>query len=330
MVIIMNAQLTLVTAARAGISEREQMDIALKLILSQGGIAAMQQIYDAIESHMAAGFALSRQGQNSLRRVINSRAVDRGLIHKYDPQNPGWQITNKGVEHIRSVTGERIGEVRISARALINAQVALNEIRTTLDVVQAIEQVSSPRHRIQALFGKSGLILTITTWETFVEDILKLSVFEKLDRISSPKEVQSIFNSVARSWYESIKRSEDNHLKPNEFVKWTGEGWKQLIRDKLQDDLDKLNTPNSKNIQDLTKKYLGEDITEKWSWPGMSAERTQNRLDELIGLRGELAHRMGDYFEFGLGIPKTRLEKAIDFFQKLVIATEKSVSELIQ
>src|SRR5688572_23839550 len=85
---------SLVSAAEAGITEAEQTKIALELILTQGGVAVIQQIYEAVERKLPPGRYLSQQGKDSLRRVINTRAVLEGYIHKYNKDNPGWRITD--------------------------------------------------------------------------------------------------------------------------------------------------------------------------------------------------------------------------------------------
>ena len=90
----------------------------------------------------------------------------------------------------------------------------------------------------------------------------------------------------------------------------------------------KLVTPKSKNIRDLSKRYLGIDITDSWHWGRTSADQARRKLNELIELRGELAHRIGDYFESGTSVRRDRLVKAIDFVERLAESTETAINEL--
>jgi hypothetical protein len=324
----MNGNPTLVTAAEAGISESEQVKIALELILSQGGIALMQQIYEAVEARLGPGFRLSKQGKDSLRRVVNKRAVEDGYIHAYDRNHPGWQITEEGVNFIRQELGRPVDSVKSTARALVTFRLALKEARALLDFHDEARHNANQNNRNLEVFKRAGIILIVTAWETFIEDILELYVNQKLDNASSPSEMQKAFNAVAQIWYVAILNKQDGHPKPNDFVNWTGENWKQLIRDKLQEDLSTLNTPKSKNVGDLSKRYVGVDITDSWSWRGMSGQRACRKLDRLIELRGELAHRLVNYFEARSSIRRDRLINDIDFIERLAARTEEAILKL--
>jgi len=88
-----------VTGAEAGLSGDEQIRIALQTIEANGGIAKMSQIYDAVERHLN-GLRLSPQGEASLRRLVNSDAVQAGYIYPHDQNNPGWRITTAGREFL--------------------------------------------------------------------------------------------------------------------------------------------------------------------------------------------------------------------------------------
>lgn len=83
------------TAADVGLSRAEQVRIVLRTILAKGGVADMSDIYRAVEEHLR-GALLSRQGQASLREVVNRHAVRAGYIYPHNPKSPGWRITPKG------------------------------------------------------------------------------------------------------------------------------------------------------------------------------------------------------------------------------------------
>lgn len=312
-----------ITAPQAGIPETDQIKIALELILSQGGIAVMQQIYDAVEERMGDNVNLSPQGKHSLRRTINTSAVNRGYVHPYDDNNPGWRITDQGVAYITKELGRPIGKVKVTARVYVNFLLAVEEIRTLLEFYDEIRE-RTPRE----IFKKTGIILTVTAWETFIEDILEVYIDNRLQNATSPREMQSIVNSIAHRWYEAILKQQDNHPRPPDFVRWTGDRWKELIRDKLRGDLNNLNTPKSENIRDLSRKYLGQDITSSWSWVGMSVEQACSKLDDLIRLRGEVAHRTGNYFEIGSSVRHNQLVSAINFIERLAEKTEEAIDGL--
>ena len=260
----MNPNPTLVTAAQAGISEAEQKKIALEFILSQGGIALMQQIYNAVERRLPQNHLLSQKGKDSLRRVVNTRAVDDGYIHPYDKSNPGWRITENGASFIRQELGRQVGDLKFTARATVNFSLAVKEIRNLLDYLSVLPEGQNQNNLNLEVIKRSSVILIVTAWESFVEDMLGLHINHRLNNAKSPDGISKAFNTVANTWYIAIINKHENHPKPDEFKKWTGDNWKELIREKLQEDLISLNTPKSKNISDLSKRYLGVDITQRW------------------------------------------------------------------
>lgn len=101
------------TGAEKGLSGEQQVKIALKAILDNGGTADMSVIYKAVEQQMS-GSHLSKQGQASLRGFINTLAVEAGYIYPYDKiQHPKvWRITPEGKAYAeRGDTSEEVIEV---------------------------------------------------------------------------------------------------------------------------------------------------------------------------------------------------------------------------
>jgi len=166
----------------------------------------------------------------------------------------------------------------------VNARLALSELRN-------LYSSRGNNRRQSRVIYKACVILAVTAWETFVEDIIRVCAEQKIERAESPEEVRSIFNSVAHSYHEKHQ-----NFTPDLYLDWTGKRWKDRIREKLEDDLSKLNTPSPDNIQKLSRRYLGGDITTSWHWRGMRVERTKRKLDSLIKWRGYLAHRISDFF----------------------------------
>lgn len=99
------------TGHEAGLSGDEQIRIALQEIISNGGVATIDQIYQAVGRKISP-IRLSVQGRASLRFFVNKVAVQAGYIYPYDKSNPGWRITPEGREYI-SNTGiiEEVEEV---------------------------------------------------------------------------------------------------------------------------------------------------------------------------------------------------------------------------
>jgi hypothetical protein len=324
----MNQNPVYVTGVQAGISEAEQKKIALELILSQGGVAVMQQIYEAVEKRLPANYILSRQGKNGLRRVVNTRAVNDGYIYPYDKANPGWRITEAGAEFIRSELGRQIGDLKFTARATVNFSLAIREIRGLLEYYSSLSESQNRGNINLEVFKRSSVILMVTAWESFVEDMLGLHINHRLNIAQSPDDISKAFNAVANSWYIAILNKYDNHPKPDDFKKWTGDNWKELIREKLREDLVSLNTPKSKNISNLSKRYLGVDITQQWNMPRITAQQASGKLDQIIEMRGEITHRIVNYFEAKSSIGQDNLIGNVDFVERLAKRTESVLDSI--
>ena len=114
-----------VSGYEAGLSADEQITIGLRAIVDYGGVATMQQIYQAVEARLN-GRRLSDQGRASLRRLINSAAVQAGFIYPHDSNNPGWRITPEGKEFL--------SQPPLLNEEVINVDTQLNEVKPSNSV----------------------------------------------------------------------------------------------------------------------------------------------------------------------------------------------------
>lgn len=91
-----------VTGYEAGLTGDEQIRIALQAIERLGGVATMQQLYEALEQRIAPK-RLSAQGRASLRFFVNKVAVEAGYVERFDKARPGWRATGEGREYAREL-----------------------------------------------------------------------------------------------------------------------------------------------------------------------------------------------------------------------------------
>jgi hypothetical protein len=145
----------------------------------------------------------------------------------------------------------------------------------------------------------------------------------RLDSASNPQDLQSTFNHVAASWLDHVKSKHGSQ--PTELIKWTGNGWKMVILHKVQAEALSLNTPNSNNLKVLFKKYLDLKIEDVWQWRGAKFGEVCRRLDDLIKLRGEIAHRSKPLFARKFPVRRNQLVQAIDLTKRLVQCTENAL-----
>jgi hypothetical protein len=208
---------------------------------------------------------------------------------------------------------------------------ALNDVRVLLKMHdnQTQRKRGKPDASLEVL-KRSGLILTVTAWESFIEDTLVEQVATRLKKISTPQELNSVFNTVAEAWLNP--QVNKGKPKPPDLIKWTGEGWKKMIMDRIQEEASVLNTPNSKNVEKLLKKYLNLQVRDTWKWRGMTFEAVRRRLDALIVLRGNIAHRSKTVLTWMPRFPsesfivrRKQLVNAISLIENLVQCTEQGL-----
>jgi RiboL-PSP-HEPN len=214
-----------------------------------------------------------------------------------------------------------ISSIRNATNERFNFEFALGDAEILLKFHDSSTGRSKGRPaRDLEVFKRAGVILAVTAWETFVEDTLGSHFQRRLDHAHSPSDVQSTFNSVAEAWLT------DGKVKPPDLAKWTLDGWKSMLLEKLSNEIDGLNTPDSENVRRLFKRYLGRgDITKEWHWQGVSASAACERLDALINLRGRLVHRGRELFEERASVRRQDVGNAVSLLKKLVDRTESSL-----
>lgn len=137
---------------------------------------------------------------------------------------------------------------------------------------------------------RAGLIMTITAWETYVEDRVLEASSQRLASLSD--------RSIA-----------------------------QLVEAKLGEELKKLHNPDSRKTTQLFSDFAGTDVAEAWCWNGVDSNSARARLDGYIRLRGEVVHRSTHVCPGKHPVKKGDLLKAINFIKRLVAATEKALEK---
>lgn len=138
---------------------------------------------------------------------------------------------------------------------------------------------------------RAALIMSLTAWETYVED-----------RVSEEVAIQ-------------IKVLQGSQIG-------------SFISQALEKELKFFHTPNSKKTKDIFERFIGVDITASWSWPGYEdPDRTRAKLNEWIKKRGDAVHRSVVDKQSSHLISKQDADKCIKFFKSLVDVTEYTLSE---
>ncbi|HLD08722.1 MAG TPA: HEPN domain-containing protein [Methylophilaceae bacterium] len=167
---------------------------------------------------------------------------------------------------------------------------SIQEAESILGFYDRLNEENSRSNDLEVL-KRSGLIIALTAWETYVEDRIEESVAELLAKIS-----ESAVN--------------------------------KFILTKLKDELKRFHTPNSDKTRKLFLDYLDIDIHKSWSWNPLSPKDVKNKLDDLVSKRGEAAHRAKSESS-GPKKPDLikidELRKSIGFLKNLVEVTDKAL-----
>src|SRR5262249_41449291 len=108
--------------------------------------------------------------------------------------------------------------------------------------------------------------------------------------------------------------------------KLAGAGWKQVLRDNLKEVLARttgsLNTPKTAQVEELFEKTIGlSNLSSLWRWHGSNPKKAAEKLDDLVTLRGSIAHRVSAARE----VLKTDVQQAAEFVLRLGAASSNAV-----
>ena len=205
------------------------------------------------------------------------------------------------------------------------ARIALEENLQDVDALLKLHGVqgeAGPTRRYGLeVFNKSAVVLITSYWEAYCEDIAEEGLECILTHAKTsdvlPKEIKKI---IAKELKADV----------NELAIWSisDDKWRAVLRghlDTLQEARNrKLNTPKHKNIDDLFESAIGlPNVSGKWTLsPQLKADKARAKLDKLVELRGEIAHR---------GKAKTSVKKAtvvdhLGFIKQIAAKTGGSVN----
>lgn len=148
-----------------------------------------------------------------------------------------------------------------------------------------------PPSEIEVL-KRTGLVMAMTAWETYVEDRVLEAARVRLAAVAD--------SSLAA-----------------------------FVQSRLDDEINRLHNPNAAKTIQLFKDYAGVEVLPEWKWNHMEPQAAKQRLDGYLKLRGDVVHRSRIV---GKGLPpepdpvtKEGLQKAIHFLKELVKATDRAL-----
>lgn len=200
----------------------------------------------------------------------------------------------------------------------------LKEVERLLKIhTEVAGSTVGPKHNVEVL-NKSGIVLLVACWEAFIEDLAETSFQLLLRRAKSPDFFpQKVLTLVSKKLRED---KDDRRV-------WdlAGDGWKIVLRSHrdsvIKRYIGSLNTPKPKQIDDLFDSLLAlSKLSKKWSWPKCKPAQARTRLEKLVTLRGEIAHRVSA----ARSVHKSDVKRATSFIGRLAVSTHNAVNSSLR
>jgi hypothetical protein len=166
---------------------------------------------------------------------------------------------------------------------------ALGEARELFECYEALN--NHPEIPLPSGLKKATLILILTAWETYVED-------------------------VATELFEQ------------KFTVLKGCHLGNFAQKQFNERLKLFHNPNSRKTKHLFEEFFDIDVTENWQWNNVFAKDAREQLNHWISKRGQAVHRSNVGLNQPQVVNKKELEKCLRFFSELACATDKALENV--
>lgn len=168
--------------------------------------------------------------------------------------------------------------------------VNLNEIVRLVNIQAHITKASVLPGRSSEVLNKAAIVLLVACWEAYVED-LATTAFDYL--VGHSRRADELPTKVLTLASRALRASNDER----EVWRLADVGWRVVLKEHRATTLEryvgKLNTPRPAQVDALFEDLIGlSGISTAWRWQNATAFRNRSRVEELITLRGEIAHRV--------------------------------------
>ncbi len=160
---------------------------------------------------------------------------------------------------------------------------------------------------------RSGVVMLCASWEHYCESLIRECAVYYCSQLAGPLDLPKI----TQKELSNAVRSAKHELRP---LHLSGDGWKEVYRDHVNDELANLHTPKSGKLNDHFQRLIGiPKISSAWALG-------ENLLDAFVTVRGDIAHqgRHADYVTIGtLGIYR-------DQVRQFAVETDNHVAAFIK
>lgn len=197
------------------------------------------------------------------------------------------------------------------------------DVRRLLTIHTQVSGSKPGRRKNVEVLNKSCIVLLTACWESFIEELASAAFAAMLKRARGH---ETFPYSVLVLASTELKDSKDNR----QVWQLAGDGWRQILKrykKKLMVKyVEKFNTPSTTYVETLFDSLVGlSKISQYWSWSGMSTKRSANKLNSLVKLRGDIAHKV----KAPAYVSKDVVKDYVDFVYRLAVKTHNELNEHI-
>lgn len=204
-----------------------------------------------------------------------------------------------------------------------NLRANLAEVRRLVEIHAELTGTERGRRHNVAILNKSGIVLVVACWEAFVEDLATHSFSWLLAQARSPDAFPKKVLALASKEYREAADA-------RRVWELAGEGWRTALErhkaDVLKRHVGKLNTPRAAQVDALFGDLVGLGlVSTSWVWGGVSNAKVKLSLDDLVTLRGEIAHRA----KTSRPVLKKEVRVATELVERLAVHSSNHVRQFL-
>jgi len=175
---------------------------------------------------------------------------------------------------------------------------------------------------ITMLLYSSSLVLLIAHWQNFVEETLRSSTAKLSRHTKDPCNLSAGVKASIGQWALNKGMFKDPQKSMTSMWHFSHDGWRAVYREFCTDLIDRLNTPSPRNVKDITRKTIGNNLDQAWSCDDQPAMSSQ--ILDVIEVRHKIVH--GTFSE---SLSKDFVLRSIKAFTDVAARLDKEMAKTV-
>ena len=198
---------------------------------------------------------------------------------------------------------------------------SIEDVKRLADIHTEVTGDKPGRRDGVEVLNKSAIVMLVAAWEVFIEEAANES-FEFL--LTNAKDHNAFSDKVLTLSSKKIRGDQDER----KVWQLAGNGWRKILRSHKDKVLNRyigtFHGPETKNVNELFDSLVGiKSVSRSWYWKGMSKARSQKKLDDIVNLRHQIAHKT----KATKTIKKSEVESYYHFIHRLAACTTNRIAD---